>query len=135
MQPTYKRNNPPESPSSDVTWSTSSPALVSQIQATHHVLDSDIDGMVSEEYDRILSGMQAVAHISRDMQLMVSAQSGLLDRIDYNLETAGEKTRAAVQVISDRGQREQLDRRKLVVLFLIVMIIILSTAVILKPKK
>lgn len=66
---------------------------------------------------------------------MTTDQGELLDRIDFYLENAQMRTRAAVQVITRRGEAHDLDKRKLVVLFLVVMIIVLTTAVILKPQR
>ena len=93
-----------------------------------------MNDICSQEYDTILHGMRSVAALCQQMHLLVSRQGGLLDRIDYNLEHAQLRTRAAVTVIGKRGDQHDLDKRKLVVLFLVIMIIVMATAVILKPK-
>jgi t-SNARE complex subunit (syntaxin) len=123
------------SPQSDLTWSsTADDNGNTRVQLTTFMLDDDIESARCQEYDKILGGMRVVAQLTKEMNLMASQQGGLLDRIDYNLEHSSIQTRATVEVIRQRSDMESLDKRRLVVLFLVVMIIILATAVILKPK-
>ena len=117
-----------------MTWN-SSPDQLLLVHQTQFVLDSDLEGLRHQEFDRILASMRSVAQLMGDMSLMTTRQGELLDRIDYNLEHASERTKAAVQIIAERSDQDQLDRRKLVILLLVVMIIVMLTAVILKPKK
>lgn len=94
-----------------------------------------MDQWRGEEYDRLLWSMRTVTEATRSMQLTVQGQGELVDRIDYNLEHAGERTGAAVRRIAVRDASENIDRRKIVLLLLVVMIVVLTSAVIFKPKQ
>ena len=127
-QPVYDQQQ--SSPVSDLTWSPEEQNQ--QLYPSNFLLDADLNSLRGEAYDNILHGMRSIHQLTREMNLMVTEQGGLLDRIDYNMEQVSSVTRAAVGRISKAHDKQELGKRKLIVFGLVLLIVILAAINIMK---
>lgn len=88
----------------------------------------------SREIDQVMLSTAQVIELMKSMHTLVSHQGGLLDRIDVNLERSQHYVqRANVKLTAVRGEQTS-QARKMVLLFLLLLILTLLIAV-LSPRR
>ena len=85
-----------------------------------------------EEISTLVSSITELAGVFKDLQTLVSHQGTILDRIDYNIETAGQNIKQANKslIATEKMMKSNCYRNSM--LFIIIAIFVMSILLILK---